>query len=274
MNTIRAQIGREDSFYPNPYSIITSQRTLLSQLKIMTIIRFGSKLQKSSIYKPLSFLSDLPDTKRRIINQDDQAFCSIVVRYGSQQLQKLQKNERFIGLGETTGNLDRAGRAYTNWNTDYFAYGVGDDPLYMSIPFYIGIHNKLAYGIFFDNTHKTVFNFGASNNRFAYFSGDDGDLDYYFFHDDSVSGIISAYSNLTGKMEMPPLWTLGFQQCRYSYYPDSEVTTLAQTFRDKDMPADVIYLDIHHMEKYKVFTFDGQKFPDPKSMVSALKKKL
>ncbi|WP_316929012.1 TIM-barrel domain-containing protein [Nitritalea halalkaliphila] len=63
---------------------------------------------------------------------------------------------------------------------------------------------------------------------------------------------------------------MGFQQCRYSYYPDHEVLRIAQTFRDKQLPADVIYLDIHHMEKYKVFTFDGEKFPDPKGMIDAL----
>jgi alpha-glucosidase len=72
---------------------------------------------------------------------------------------------------------------------------------------------------------------------------------------------------------MPPKWALGFQQCRYSYYPDSEVYALAQTFRDKKMPADVIYLDIHHMEAYKVFTFDGEKFSDPKAMIARLKEK-
>lgn len=143
----------------------------------------------------------------------------------------------------------------------------------MSIPFYIGIHDKGAYGIYFDNTHKSVFNFGASTNRFVYFSAEDGDLDYYFIYQPTVAEIISAYTWLTGRMQLPPKWALGFQQCRYSYYPDSEVYTLAQTFRDKKMPADVIYLDIHHMEAYKVFTFDGEKFSDPKGMITRLKEK-
>lgn len=273
-HTIRVQISQNDSFYPNPYSTVISPKDFAiyaeenenSQIWIKT-----SKINLSVNLFPFFLTFQTPNGE--IINQDDPAFAVSWLGTEVTNYKKVQKNEKFIGLGEKTGNLDRSGRAYTNWNTDYFAYGVGDDPLYMSIPFYIGIHDELAYGIFFDNTHKSVFNFGASNNRFIYFSGEDGDMDYYFFHDDSVSKIISAYSDLTGKMEMPPLWSLGFQQCRYSYYPDSEVTTLAQTFRDKDMPADVIYLDIHHMEKYKVFTFDGQKFPDPKSMIGALKKK-
>jgi hypothetical protein len=75
---------------------------------------------------------------------------------------KLQEGERFIGLGEKTGNLDRRGEGYTNWNTDYFGYPANGDPLYSSIPFYMGIHHGLVYGVFLDNTSKTHFNFGAS----------------------------------------------------------------------------------------------------------------
>ncbi|WP_194973126.1 glycoside hydrolase family 31 protein [Aquiflexum lacus] len=273
-HTIRVQISQNDSFFPNPYSTVNTPKGVFSNIEENDSRQVWIKTSKIHLCVNLSpFFLTFQTPKGEIINQDDPAFAVSWLGTEVTNYKKVQKNEKFIGLGEKTGNLDRAGKAYTNWNTDYFAYGVEDDPLYMSIPFYIGIHNQLAYGIFFDNTHKSVFNFGASNNRFVYYSGEDGDMDYYFFHDDSVGKIISAYSDLTGKMEMPPLWSLGYQQCRYSYYPDSEITTLAQTFRDKDMPADVIYLDIHHMEKYKVFTFDGQKFPDPKSMIRTLKEK-
>ena len=272
-DTVRVQVSRESKYSANPYSVISAPFEIdfnISEENGKIWIK-TSKIYLSINLNPfyLTFLTPSGE----IINQDDPAFAISWLGTEVSNYKKVQPKERFIGLGEKTGHLDRADRAYTNWNTDYFAYGVGDDPLYMSIPFYIGLHSGLAYGIFFDNTHKSVFNFGASNNRFIYYSADDGDMDYYFFHDDSVAKIISSYTELTGKMEMPPLWSLGFQQCRYSYYPDSEVLTLAKTFRDKDMPADVIYLDIHHMEKYKVFTFDGEKFPDPKSMIKALKEK-
>jgi alpha-glucosidase len=272
-DTIRIQISREQGFNPNPYTVISSPVDFQSFIMEENgkVWLKTSKIHLSVNLNPFYLTFYTPEGQ--VINQDDPAFAVSWLGTEVSNYKKIQEKERFIGLGEKTGHLDRSGRAYTNWNTDYFAYGVGDDPLYMSIPFYIGVHNGLSYGIFFDNTHKSVFNFGASNNRFIYYSADDGDMDYYFFHDDSVDKIISSYTHLTGKMEMPPLWSLGFQQCRYSYYPDSEVITLANTFRDKDMPADVIYLDIHHMEKYKVFTFDGQKFSDPKSMIKALKQK-
>jgi alpha-glucosidase len=269
---VRIQASRFDSFESNPYSVIAEPEACglefsesNTELKIQTAL-LGLSIQLENF--ALSFF----DSSGNLLNEDDALSISWI---GSEvtNYKKVQKDEKFIGLGEKTGNLDRSGKAFTNWNTDYFAYGVGDDPLYLSIPFYIGIHEGGCYGVFFDNTHKSVFNFGASTNRFSYFSAEDGDLDYYFIHYPSVREIVMAYCRLTGKMHMPPKWSLGFQQCRYSYYPESEVYAVAQGFRDKNMPADVIYLDIHHMEAYKVFTFDGEKFKDPKTMISRLKEK-
>lgn len=269
--TIRVQAGKFEEFDPNPYSVVAEPNpgifALAETLENLTLKTDKLRLELNLKSFALSFF-DLPGN---LLNADDPLGISWI---GTEvaNYKQVQVNEKFIGLGEKTGKLDRSGSAFTNWNTDYFVYGIGDDPLYMSIPFYIGVHPKGVYGIFMDNTHKTVFNFGASNNRFVYFSAEDGDMDYYFIHEPTVAGIISSYTDLTGKMSLPPKWALGFQQCRYSYYPDKEVLTLANTFRDKDMPADVIYLDIHHMEEYKVFTFDGVKFPDAKSLISQVKK--
>ncbi|EKB50364.1 glycoside hydrolase family 31 protein [Cecembia lonarensis] len=272
-STIRIQVTQEEEFSPNPYAVIAEANPHAFELEESSYCLL-LKTEKIHLYiqlQPFSLRFETPEGK--IINEDDSAFAVSWLGTEVSTYKQVQENEKFVGLGEKTGNLNRAGKAYVNWNTDYFAYGVGDDPLYMSIPFFIGLHHDLAYGIFFDNSHKTTFNFGASNNRFIYFSADDGDLDYYFMHDHGVGQVIEAYTRLTGTMEMPPIWSLGFQQCRYSYYPESEVLTLAETFRNKNMPADVIYLDIHHMEKYKVFTFDKEKFPDPKTMIRRLKEK-
>ena len=134
------------------------------------------------------------------------------------------------------------------------------------------MHHDMVYGIFLNNSYKSEFNFGASNRRFSSFSADDGDMDYYFFHGDSVAEVIQLYTQLTGTMSMPPLWSMGFQQCRYSYYPDTEVMSIARNFREKDIPADAIVLDIHYMDAYKVFTWDKERFPDHVKMIRDLKK--
>jgi alpha-glucosidase len=209
--------------------------------------------------------------KGEIINEDDPAFGT---SWNGEQVttyKKLQDGEHFIGLGEKTGPLDRKGTGYVNWNTDNFAYGVSADPLYSTIPFYIGIHHKVVYGIFFDNSHKSFFNFGASNNRFSSFYADAGEMNYYFLYGDTVGEIIQHYTDLTGRMEMPPLWSIGYQQCRYSYYPDKEVLGIARHFRDKEIPADVIVLDIHYMDDYKIFSWHKQAFTSPEKLLNELR---
>ncbi|MEO9966912.1 MAG: TIM-barrel domain-containing protein [Reichenbachiella sp.] len=206
-----------------------------------------------------------------IINEDDASFGTSWIGEQVTTYKKLQPNEKFIGLGEKTGPLNKKGRGYQNWNTDHFGYDKNTDPLYCSIPFYMGIHSNMSYGIYLNNSYKTHFNFGASNNRFSSFSADAGDMDYFFMHYDNVNEIIGAYSRLTGKMALPPKWSLGYQQCRYSYYPEAEVLNTAQTFRDKQIPADVIVLDIHYMDKYKIFTWDKERFPCPETMIEKLK---
>ncbi|MCM0042596.1 MAG: glycoside hydrolase family 31 protein [Algoriphagus sp.] len=269
---VRVQASKFESFESNPYSVVVQPKSIDYNLE-----EFEDKLILSTgilrvVINLQSFSLAFFDQHNKLLNQDD-SFGVAWIGTEVTTYKNLQPNEKFIGLGEKTGNLNRFGNAYIHWNTDYFAYGVGDDPLYLSIPFYLGVHRQGHYGIFLDNTHKSLFNFGASNNRFTSFSAEDGDMDYYFFHYPSISEIITAYTWLTGRMQMPPKWALGFQQCRYSYYPESEVYAVAQAFRDKKMPADVIYLDIHHMEAYKVFTFDGEKFPNPKAMITRLKEK-
>jgi alpha-glucosidase len=207
----------------------------------------------------------------RVINEDETGLNTSWVNESVTTYKKMQDGERFIGLGEKNGDLDRRGNGFTNWNSDVYGYTIGQDPLYSTIPFYIGIHHGLNYGIFMDNTYQSDFNFGSSNNRFSSFGARGGEMNYYFIYHKQVADIISSYTSLTGRMKMPPMWSLGYQQNRYSYYPETEVFRIAQTLREKKIPADGITLDIHYMDKYKVFTWDQNRFPDPKKMADKLK---
>jgi len=218
--------------------------------------------------RPFSVRFETPEGV--LINQDEPGLSNAWIGDEVGSYKTLQEGERFIGLGEKTGNLDRRGSAYTNWNTDAFRYTGETDPLYASIPFYIGIHHGMSYGIFFDNSYQTDFNFGASNRRFSSFSAQGGELDYYFIFQPRVADIIRAYTDLTGRMPLPPLWSLGYQQNRWSYYPEGEVMRIANTLREKKIPADGITLDIHYMDGYRVFSWDKQAFPDPKAMTDKL----
>ncbi|HEY0654849.1 MAG TPA: glycoside hydrolase family 31 protein [Chryseosolibacter sp.] len=272
-NVVRISLTRNAEFEDFSYAVVAQPNA--SSLEVTESndhLALTTENFQTIIYKnPLRFSFLTNDGV--VINEDDKGLGT---SWNGEQVttyKKLQEGERFIGLGEKTGSLDRRGHGYTNWNTDNFGYGSGADPLYSSVPFYIGVHQKLVYGIFFDNTFKTFFNFGASNDRFSSFAADAGEMNYYFIHGETVRDIITEYTHLTGRMELPPLWSIGYQQCRYSYYPDKEVLTVADTFREKDIPADTIVFDIHYMEKYKIFTWSKRDFPDPKGLLKQLKEK-
>jgi alpha-glucosidase len=208
----------------------------------------------------------------QVINQDEPGLTTSWVGDEVTAYKTMNADERFIGLGEKAGNLDRKGNAYTNWNEDHFGYSVNQDPLYATIPFYVGIHHNLNYGLFFDNTYQSDFNFGASNDRFSSFGAKGGEMNYYFIYHTRLADIITSYAELTGRMKMPPLWSLGYQQNRYSYYPDTEVMRIANTLREKKIPSDGITLDIHYMDQYQLFTWDKKRFPDPVNLSSQLNK--
>ena len=142
--------------------------------------------------------------------------------------------------------------------------------MYISIPFYIGIHNEEVYGFFFHNTYKTFFNFGISTPDFSSITAEGGDVDYFFFYDSNISKILDHYTSLTGRMPLPPLWSLGYHQSRCSYFPQGTVKILADTFRAKNIPIDCIVLDADYLQEYEPFRINKQRFPDMPGLTSYL----
>src|SRR5262249_14395137 len=184
---------------------------------------------------------------------------------------KLGFEEHFYGLGEKAARLDKRRGQFTMWNSDTPGYVEGTDPIYQSIPFYLGWQSGEAYGIFFDNSYGTHFDFGVSGQEYAAFSADGGEMNYYFFWGPSMKKILGRYSELTGRMPLPPMWALGNQQCRWSYYPQSVAEELVHQYREHDLPLDVLYLDIHYMQGYRLFTWDTSRFPNPRQFTDKLK---
>lgn len=177
----------------------------------------------------------------------------------------------FYGLGEKTGHLNKKGYHYVNWNTDNPApHGETFDRLYKSIPFLITINKENAFGIFFDNHFETHFDMGRDNSKYYYFAGVDGNLDYYFIYGPSVKNVVEGYTNITGNIPLPQMWTLGYQQCRWSYQNEERLMEVANSFREKGIPCDTLYLDIDYMDGYRVFTWNNEKFENPQAMIKKL----
>ena len=184
----------------------------------------------------------------------------------------MEENTYFYGLGERTGALNKKSYHYRNWNTDDPSpHGETFAQLYKSIPFLITIKDENAFGIFFDNHFESHFDMGKENSNYYYFGAVDGNLDYYFMYGPTVKEVVNEYTDLTGKTPLPQLWTLGYQQCRWSYAPEARAMEIASAFREKDIPCDTIYLDIDYMDGFRVFTWDNEKFKNPKEFINKLK---
>ncbi len=188
---------------------------------------------------------------------------------------QLHDDEHVYGFGEKSGRLDKrgwqlGGYNYVMWNSDTPAYDSSTDPLYADVPFFMVLRGGRAHGIFLDNTWRSFFDVGREQPNLLTFGADGGDLDYYFINGPDPKKVIERYTALTGRMPLPPLWSLGYQQCRWSYYPEARVRRLADTFREKQVPADGIWLDIHYMQDYKPFTWNHDRFPNPEKMISDL----
>ncbi len=216
------------------------------------------------------------DSDDRLLNEDAVPFLarrSVLKGWHILKIcKKYQHKEAFYGLGDKACGANLYGQVFENWCTDAFAFERGTDPLYRAIPFYFGIHHGLSYGIFLDNTFRTWFDFDSSGDGQISFWAEGGELDYYFMSGATPADVARAYARLTGKPELPPLWALGFHQCRWSYYPQDRVLEVAQTFRALNIPCDALYLDIDYMDGYRSFTWNRSYFPDPEGLVQALRK--
>lgn len=184
----------------------------------------------------------------------------------------MKKDEKFYGFGEKAGFLNKRGTKQVMWNSDVYApHNEETNALYQSIPFFTSFSSTGVYGIFLDNPARTEFD--MSGEETYSFKAEAGELDYYFFYAPNLKQIVSQYTELTGRISLPPKWALGYQQSRYSYQTEDEVREVAQLMREKQIPCDVIYLDIHYMDEYRVFTWHPSRFPNGNGLLAELKEK-
>lgn len=175
------------------------------------------------------------------------------------------------GTGEVAGPLVRNGFVTEVWAKQPFRIDQDGTPvpnydeksksLYQAHPWVLAVRSDgTAFGVLGDTTYRLEIDLSdgiamQSEHPFA----------VIVIEGTSPQEVTTRLCRLTGRMELPPRWTLGYHQCRFSYYPDSRVREIADELRRRQIPCDVIWIDIHYMDAYKVFTFDPEGFPDPKA---------
>ncbi|MBO8140938.1 MAG: DUF5110 domain-containing protein [Firmicutes bacterium] len=178
---------------------------------------------------------------------------------------------RYYGFGQKLGPLDKRGRRLTMWTTDEPYHTPDRDELYQAIPFFLTLDSDgKSAGVFVDCPARVTFDVAKSEPDVCWIEAAAPVLDAYVFTGPSPKDVIVRYTELTGRMELPPRWALGYHQSRWSYAPEAKVREIARELRNRDIPCDAIHLDIDYMDGYRVFTWDRQRFPDPKGLVADL----
>jgi alpha-glucosidase len=179
---------------------------------------------------------------------------------------RLAPEERLYGLGDKAFPLDRRGHAYELWNTDASNFSFGSDPLYKAIPLLFGVRPGHAWGVWVDSAARLGFDCRGDEVRVH---GPEG-APVHELEGASLEDVLGRASELVGRAPLPPRWSLGYHQSRWSYGSAPEALWIAEEFRRRRIPLACLHLDIDYMDGFRVFTWNRERFPDPAGLVRSL----
>jgi len=185
----------------------------------------------------------------------------------------LASEERIFGMGERTGDMNKRGQAFPIWNVDpALHHNISTPTMYTSIPFYISFQPDTgrAYGVLADHTGRVEMDMGKTYESEASITVEGDNLIVYFFAGPTPADILRQYTELTGRLQLPARWALGYHQCRWSYMSAQQVLDVASRLRERNHPCESIWLDIDYMNGYRNFTWNPKAFPNPQQMLDKL----
>ncbi|MBN1412631.1 MAG: DUF5110 domain-containing protein [Spirochaetales bacterium] len=178
--------------------------------------------------------------------------------------------EYYVGFGQKTGTFFKNNSEMIMYNTDDPNYGPTSDPLYQSCPVQIALREDgTAHGLFYDNPGYSFFKTGSRNPQAkSHYYAENAPLVYYVLAGPSLKDVLRQIADLTGHYELPPLWVLGHHHSRWEENDSEErMQDLAATFRKKNIPCDVLHIDIGHMEGYRCFTWNQKTYKRPDDLI-------
>ncbi|XP_039744342.1 neutral alpha-glucosidase C isoform X5 [Pteropus medius] len=186
------------------------------------------------------------------------------------------------------------GEAYRLYNLDVYGYKINDKMgIYGSVPYLLAHKLGRTLGIFWLNSSETLVEINTepavkytltqmgtvaakqkvTSRTNVHWMSESGIIDVFLLTGPTPSDVFKQYSSLTGTQAMPPLFSLGYHQCRWNYEDEHDVKAVDAGFDKHDIPYDVIWLDIEHTEGKRYFTWDKKRFPNPKRMQELLQNK-
>jgi alpha-glucosidase len=184
----------------------------------------------------------------------------------------LRDGERVFGLGDKVQGFDRRGHAFELWNTDAYGFKVDTDPLYKSLPFWLFLREGRAHAVFVDHPARAGVDVGKRKSDVLSYEAKSAEaFDVYLFANAEPKRVLEAYTALTGRTPLPPLWALGHHQSRYGYKSEDEVRGVVGRLQKDKIPVDAVWLDIDYQADNTPFTVNAKTFPTFSKMVADFK---
>uniref|UniRef100_A0A8U8BPN2 Glycoside hydrolase family 31 N-terminal domain-containing protein n=1 Tax=Geospiza parvula TaxID=87175 RepID=A0A8U8BPN2_GEOPR len=184
------------------------------------------------------------------------------------------------------------GDAYRLYNLDIFGHKIHEKiGIYGSVPLLLAHKPNRTSGIFWLNSSETLVDISTkavhTPSRSAAetakqravpltdvrWMSESGIIDVFLLMGPTAFDIFKQFAQLTGTQALPPLFSLGYHQCRWNYEDEQDVKAVDAGFDAHDIPYDVIWLDIEHTDGKRYFTWDKKKFQNPRKMQEHLRKR-
>lgn len=183
----------------------------------------------------------------------------------------LMSGEPVYGLGEKWGALNRRGQLVRSFNVD--ALGVNAEVSYKNTPF---AWSPEGWGVFVHTPAPVTHGVGFApwSQRSYGIRLEDEALDLFLLAGEDGAALIGAYTELTGRAPVPPLWSLGVILSKAYYRTPDELLAVAREVRSRGLPCDVITLDGRAWQDTDTrfaFAWDPSRYPDPGSVIAELK---
>lgn len=179
----------------------------------------------------------------------------------------LTADEMIFGCGESATGLNKAGQKVNLFVTD--PQGPETDQMYKPIPFFM---SNRGYGMFMHTSAPVTCDFGATYIGLNKMFMGDENLDLFVFFGEPKD-ILDEYTDLVGKLGMPPLWSFGTWMSRITYFSEKEGYDVAANIRKNKYPCDVIHFDTgwFDVDWQCDYKFSENRFQNPQQMLKDLR---
>ena len=197
-------------------------------------------------------------------------FGTITTEGGFCYTYHLADKDRVYGLGENVRGINQRGFVYISNCTDQSKHMEDTKSLYGAHNFLV-IDGKETFGLFFDYPSQMTFDVAYRTKDHLVVTADKADLTLYVITGENPLDIIKQFRKVIGRSYIPPKFAFGYGQSRWGYKTKEDFRKIVKEHRTKNVPLDMIYMDIDYMEDYKDFTLNQEEFSDFEEFVAEMK---